>query len=228
MDDKIEKIKAISSDESTDEAIQEKGSLTNIEVNKDHFESLILQERNKEAVVASTQSVDAGGKKPTLMEEVRNLNQKVDQVTRATHKDLADQANGLVAQIDELKTKLATPNLELKSSVQNLLRNKLTHIDESLKIALSKAGVEYKPPTKVTGVETPIERFLGYLTDAQYQLGNLGNEVQSLANKKGGLSPAAMLAIQIKVGYVSQEIEFFTSLLNKALESTKTIMNVQV
>jgi hypothetical protein len=39
---------------------------------------------------------------------------------------------------------------------------------------------------------------------------------------------ADMLAMQIKVGYVQQEIEFFTSLLNKALESTKTIMNVQV
>jgi len=42
------------------------------------------------------------------------------------------------------------------------------------------------------------------------------------------LSPATMLLIQIKVGYIQQEIELFTSMLNKALESTKTIMNVQV
>jgi hypothetical protein len=37
-----------------------------------------------------------------------------------------------------------------------------------------------------------------------------------------------MLRIQLKVGYITQEVEFFTAVLNKALESTKTIMNVQV
>jgi hypothetical protein len=37
-----------------------------------------------------------------------------------------------------------------------------------------------------------------------------------------------MLAMQVKVGFVQQEMEFFTGMLNKALESTKTLMNVQV
>ena len=47
-------------------------------------------------------------------------------------------------------------------------------------------------------------------------------------NLTGQITPANMLAIQMKMGYVQQQIELFTSLLNKALESTKTIMNVQV
>jgi hypothetical protein len=47
-----------------------------------------------------------------------------------------------------------------------------------------------------------------------------------LNNKE--ITPANMLRIQMKVSYMQQEIEFFTAVLNKALESTKTIMNVQV
>lgn len=225
MEEKIERVSKISSSDSKDELIQDKMSAANIEIDRDHFESLMLQERRKEA---STTSQIEANKKPSLMDEVSSLNQKVDHITRVTPKELADRANGLVAQIDELKTKLATPNLEIKSSVQNLLRNKLSHIDESLKVALSKAGVEYTPPAKATGIATPIERFLGFLTDAQHQLQHLGGEVETMGLKKGEISPASMLAIQVKVGYVQQEIEFFTSLLNKALESTKTIMNVQV
>jgi hypothetical protein len=49
-----------------------------------------------------------------------------------------------------------------------------------------------------------------------------------MALQKDQISPASMLAIQIKVGFISQELDFFTGILNKALESTKTIMNVQV
>jgi hypothetical protein len=97
-----------------------------------------------------------------------------------------------------------------------------------LRIALTKAGVEYTPAEKVSPTENPIVKFVGYLTHAQYQLQHLGDTIEQLQLTQKELTPANMLAIQIKVGYVQQEIEFFTSLLNKALESTKTIMNVQV
>lgn len=196
-----------------------------IEAHKDRFDALMVQERKQ---VKPIETVD-GVKKPSLMDEVANFNQKVDSASKSNPKNIAVQATELIAQLDELKTRLAsTPNLEIKSSVQNLLRNKLSHIDESLKIALNKAGVEYVPPVAQKNLATPIERFLGFLTDAQNQLQGLGGEVEKLALQKGEISPASMLAIQVKVGYVQQEIEFFTSLLNKALESTKTIMNVQV
>lgn len=196
-----------------------------VEANKDHFDALMVQERKQAQTI---ETVD-GVKKPSLMDEVANFNQKIDSASKSSPKNIAVQATELIAQLDELKHKLSsTPNLEIKSSVQTLLRNKLSHIDESLKIALNKAGVEYVPPVAQKNLATPIERFLGFLTDAQNQLQGLGGEVEAIALQKGEISPAAMLAIQVKVGYVQQEIEFFTSLLNKALESTKTIMNVQV
>jgi hypothetical protein len=42
------------------------------------------------------------------------------------------------------------------------------------------------------------------------------------------ISPANMLRIQMKVGYIQQEVEFFTAVLNQALQATKTVFNVQV
>lgn len=225
-DNKVEGIESLSEKiESAEDIGKDRISSGDVGANKDFFESLMLQERKKEVHAVE---VLGNEKKGSLLDEVRNLNYKVDHVSRAGPTEIANQADKLIAQIDEVKSKLSTSNLEIKDSVQTLLRSKLSHIDESLKIALSKAGVEYTPPAKQAGIATPIERFLGFLTHAQRQLENLGDGVQSLTAMKGQLSPATMLAIQVKVGYVQQEVELFTSLLNKLLESTKTVMNVQV
>lgn len=196
------------------------------EPNKDYFEALMRQRRvSSEAVTdASKDAVKVN----SLFDEVRDLNKKVDHVARSSPDELAAQAEDVVAQIDTLKNKLETPNLEIKGSVQNVLRDKLTHIDESLKIALDNAGIEYKPPQKATSLSKPIDRFLGLLTHAQSQLGTLADDVHNMSLMGNQLSPATMLLVQIKVGYIQQQIELFTSMLNKALESTKTIMNVQV
>lgn len=226
--EKIEKIDKLDKKEKTNsiEELYNQDASKIAEPNKDHFEALMAQEKKKPAVEPT--GAISEGSKPSLMDEVSTFNTKVESASRSNPKNIAVQATELIAQLDELKSKLATPNIELKSSVQNLLKNRLSHIDESLKIALNKAGVEYVPPPEQKNLSTPIERFLGYITDAQAQLQSLGGDVEKIALKKGEISPADMLAIQVKVGYIQQEVEFFTSLLNKALESTKTIMNVQV
>ncbi|WP_068467263.1 hypothetical protein [Candidatus Protochlamydia phocaeensis] len=169
----------------------------------------------------------------SLMEEVKKLNSQVSKVSRLSPEELKTQAQAVIAQIDSVKTQLGNVQSgDIKTSYQTLLRNRLTHIDDNLKIALSKAGVEYTPPSpsQVAGInsQNPVERFIGYLTHSQYQLEHLSDMVDNLNLNKFQMTPASMLALQIKVGYVQQQIELFTSLLNKALESTKTIMNVQV
>ncbi|HRD55400.1 MAG TPA: hypothetical protein PLC42_03280 [Parachlamydiaceae bacterium] len=231
MEEKIERIEKIDKLDKKERAnaieeVYSQDASKALEPNKDHFQALMAQEKKKPAVEPA--AAISQGSKPSLMDEVATFNTKVESASRSNPKNIAVQATELIAQLDELKAKLATPNLELKSSVQNLLKNRLSHIDDSLKIALNKAGVEYVPPPEQKNLSTPIERFLGYITDAQAQLQGLGGDVEKLALKKGEISPADMLAIQVKVGYIQQEVEFFTSLLNKALESTKTIMNVQV
>jgi len=167
--------------------------------------------------------------KSSLMDEVRILNQRVDRFSTVNPKELVAQANEVINHIDAIKQKLATPNLEIKPGTQTLLQNKLLHIDDNLRVALSKAGVEYTPPThNESKLVNPMERFLGFLTNGQEQLKTLSHEVDLMHLNRKEITPANMLRIQIKVGYIQQEIEFFTAVLNKALESTKTIMNVQV
>lgn len=197
--------------------------------NKDKFDVLLNLENQKPPALVRT---EASYDKTSLMDEVRNINQKVDLVSKASPTELATQAQTVIAQIEEVKNKLATPNLDLKGSVQTLLRNKLSHIDENLKIALNRAGLEYTPPPSAAGgpsnLASPIERFLGLLTHGQYELQRLSNDIQQMGNDSVKMTPANMLAIQLKMGYVQQELELFANLLNKSLESIKTIMNVQV
>lgn len=194
--------------------------------NQDHFEQLMTQERKKEDLQAQAQSET---KQSNLIDEVRNLHTKVDRWgSTASPEDLVAQAQEAITKIEEIKGQLATPDLTIKPPVQNMLQRKLTHIDENLKIALDRAGLEYNEikPAEREGIPNPIERFLGMLTDSQHKLETINNDVGALNREQ--INPADLLAVQVKVNSVQQEVEFFSNLLNKALESTKTLMNVQV
>lgn len=52
--------------------------------------------------------------------------------------------------------------------------------------------------------------------------------LESMGNRREEISTANMMAIQIKVQQVQQELEFFSNLLNQAMQASKTLMNVQV
>lgn len=180
--------------------------------------------------VSATRSKGSSSSKVTsLMDEVSKLNKNVSNISNTGSPEaIKAQAKDVIAQIDNVKAQLSQSKTEIKPAYQTLLRNRLTHIDDSLKIALNKAGVEYTPPPAASGGNTnAIHKFLGFLTNSQHQLENLNVAIDQF-NVTGQITPANMLAIQMKMGYVQQQIELFTSLLNKALESTKTIMNVQV
>lgn len=229
--EKIEKIEKVrDSARTADGGIDEVQDLERLPPNKDHFNSLVNtpQEHSRSTKTTVADAVEPVTKS-SLMDEVRNLNQRVDRFSKVQPKDLVAQADEVVKQIETIKTKLKTPSLELQPTTQTVLQNKLAHIDENLRVALNKAGLEYHPtPHLDNKTVNPIERFLGFLTHGQSQLASLSNEVNQMHLNNKEISPANMLRIQMKVGYITQEIEFFTAVLNKALESTKTIMNVQV
>lgn len=195
--------------------------------NKEKFDSLMVASNPNEMELTST-GRKVNTENVSLIDEISAMNRRVGEVSRTSPEKLVAQAEGVINDMENLKKKLNTPNLEIKDSMQGMLRNKLTHIDESLKVALSKAGVEYKVPQAVTPPSNPIERFLGMLTDSQSQLQGLTGELKAMHMNNREISPATMLLMQVKVGFIQQEVELFTSLLSKALESTKTIMNVQV
>lgn len=181
--------------------------------------------------VGATRSKKKVNVSKSLMDEVGKLHTNVSKMAQQSPEAIKAQAKDLIAQMDQVKTQLAQTQGEIKPSYQTLLRNRLTHIDDNLKIALSKAGVEYTPPPAVASTgntNNPLQRFIQMVSNSQHQLENLHSTIDQLNMTGAQVTPANMLAIQIKMSYVQQQIELFTSLLNKALESTKTIMNVQV
>lgn len=231
--EKIEEVKKVKGTDNpvTPEDLQEAQEQTRLPPDKERFDSLMTQQtdQGKKSTTAVAEDRVEPVTKSSLMDEVRNLNQKVDGFTKIPPTQLVAQANEVINHIESIKQKLSTPNLEIKPGTQTLLQNKLVHIDENLRVALSKAGVEYSPPAQAESkLVNPIERFLGFLTNGQEQLKTISNEVELMHLNRKEITPANMLRIQIKVGYIQQEIEFFAAVLNKALESTKTIMNVQV
>lgn len=225
LHDKIEKVDSVSPSKRTKEIKEEIEAVERVPPNKEHFDSLLSLDQQRAPTVVKTSAVEH----TSLMDQINKINNKVDAVSKVTPAELVAQTQEVIKQIETVKAQLATPNLELKNSVQSLMKNKLAHIDESLKVAMNRAGIEYTPQDLgAKSMTNPIERFLGFLTNGQYQLQRLSNDVSMMQMKDGTISPASMLSMQIKVGYITQEIEFFISLLNKALESTKSIMNVQI
>jgi hypothetical protein len=220
---KVLKIEKISDEKKTEEAALQPELVERKAPDKERFDELMGMGRGIE--IKSPE-----GHKNSLMGEISEISGKVQLAANSSPDVLVSQTKDLIQKIEGVKIQLASPELQLKGSVQDLLKNKLAHIDESLKVVMNRAGLEYTPqdPTKANGVTTPIERFLGFLTHGQYQLQKLSSDVEMMHLNKTEITPASMLAIQIKVGYITQEIEFFSNMLNKMLESTKTIMNVQI
>ncbi len=222
--EKIEKIEKVTESSPATEAYEFEPE-TRLAPNKEHFDQLMAPP------VAALDVQDVrkiSSAKNTLVDEVASVGRLVDNAQRSSPQALIAQAQDAVSKMEELKEKLRTPNLEIKSSVQEQLRNKLSHIDDNLKIALNRSGIEYTPPPTATAKASPIEKFLGYITDSQNKINTITDDINRFAGPGVQVSPATMLVMQMKVGIVQQEIELFTALLNKSLESTKTIMNVQV
>lgn len=234
--EKIEKIDKISRGSETDAVLDtaEVHESTTVQPNKEHFDALM---QDKTTIPAQpVKETD----KVSLMETVRNSHQIDTRTGKATFESLLSQTKEALIKIDEIKKTLETPDISIKTSVRNLLQNKLSHIDDGLKIALTKVNAEYNASEDLSVTEAkatdhpgparvnPIERFLGFVADGQYQLAHLSDQLQVMGATGKELTPTNMLAIQVKMGWIQQELELFSNMLNKSLESIKTIMNIQV
>jgi hypothetical protein len=240
LEDKIEAVKKVSKALSK-QVTPVEPELERLPPNKEKFDALLQTEQVNQQTqnrkiqesaltiesTSSTASNKTNSSPISLMEEVKKLHTQVNRIDHLEPEELKNQARHIIAQIDEVKGQLSETSATLKPSYKSLLSNRLTHIDDNLKITLSKAGIEYKDVQPIPNLNatnaSPVEKFIGYLTHGQYQLDHV---LETLNENK--LTPASMLTLQIKMGQIQQEIELFTSLLNKALESTKSIMNVQV
>lgn len=227
-EEKIERIEKIGDEAAMDKVEPTQQPSSTKVPDSEQFTTLMQQEQ------ASLRAARPEGK-ASLMDTVRDMNFNSSQSTgKVSTQSLLAQTEQVISKIDSIKETLETPNASIKSPTHvKLLENKLSHIDESLKIALSKAGLELtpdagQPKVPLVDQKNPIERFLGLLTDGQWQLDKLGQELTVMGSQNKEISPVNMMAIQIKVGQIGQELQLFYSLLSKGLESVKTIMNIQV
>jgi hypothetical protein len=196
---------------------------TRVAPNKEHFDSLYTKAAENDVPVRKVPETE----RISLMDEISNVNKQVNAMKIAPTDQIVAQIDEAVGRIRTLRTQLEAPGAVVKAEWQSTLRNKLTHIDETLRVTLNRAGLEYREPEIVTAPANPIERFLGFLENGQKQLESLGSEVTRIQGLPS-MSPQEMLGMQYNVNLVQQQLELFTSLLNKALESTKTVMNTQV
>ena len=146
--------------------------------------------------------------------------------------EIQRQSEETIEKMEQSKSQLLQANqanVEIKPSYQKLLKNHLTHIDDNIRIASSKVGVEVPNVSVEAGgkASNPVERFISMLTTSQSRMKNLQQSVSQMA-AAGKMGPGQLLAMQMKSNLISQEMELFSSLLGKALEGFKTIMNVQV
>jgi len=221
--EKIEGVEGTRSPNDLSSVLQEPE--TRLAPNKEHFDALYTQPSNPDMAVSATRKVEV--ERVSLMDEVANVNKQVTSMKIAPPDQLVAQIDDAVGKIRSLRAKLEAPDITIKPEFQTSLRNQLSHIDDTLKVTLNKAGLEYKEPDLAVAPKNPIERFLGFLENGQKQLENLGSDVSHL-QALAEIKPQDMLAMQYKVNLVQQQLELFTSVLNKSLESTKTVMNVQV
>jgi len=127
--------------------------------------------------------------------------------------------------IDLLKQNINAP---IGAADRASMTASLQHADRYLSQALTQTtGVESKSIVDVSE-RPPLMRFLRFLTDGQHRLDSLISGISDVEATGKKLSPENLLGIQIRLGFIQNEIEFFTSVLNKSLESIKTTMNVQI
>ena len=173
-------------------------------------------------------------KKPSLMEVATKVSTESVQVP-PTPKALESQASDLRRQIERPRAVLIAEVAENPAVVENLnpadvnaLAGHLEHVDRGLRDASQLVtGVEAGSVVPSTEKSHAV-RFLNYLTESDKKLGGIVDEIKGLQTGKQPLTPETIFAVQIKLGFVQNELEFFTATLNKALESTKTLMNIQI
>lgn len=88
--------------------------------NKERFDSLLSQDHTsqKAAVIDRTPTESI---RTSLFDEVRLFGSKIGSLQKVSRKDLVAQAEGVVKQIEELKKKLQTPDLQISKSSYSLL-----------------------------------------------------------------------------------------------------------
>lgn len=117
------------------------------------------------------------------------------------------------------------------SDGQTAVNGLLEHNDDFVRSSLESMGFEFKPGDAGAGPSSVLEKFIGFVSKSQNRLGELVNDLKiAKAGEQDGKVPSMsdMMAVQLKVSFVQNEMEFFTNILNRGLEASKSLLNVQI
>jgi hypothetical protein len=140
---------------------------------------------------------------------------------------LMSQVQLAQSSMSDLQSQLSYPNLKLKASQKYIAKNKLTDANQNLRAANAKLGAP-QVDEQSSGGAGPLARFLNLVSDGMNQLESAKQQLSNLKSQGHNLTPGDFLMIQIKMNKAQQEIDFTSVLLSKAVEATKTLMNVQL
>jgi Tfp pilus assembly protein PilN len=172
-----------------------------------------------------------GRQKKVLWSWQKKTTQEVPKVA-PTPSSLSTQAAQIHQRLQQVKSgveRIQDLKVTLPDETVKKAATRLEHIDEGLRdVAKLSKGVELGSVKGIAEGKPPLARFLTYLTESDKKLNTFFDELGGMKIGEQKLSPDVLMAVQIKLGFITQELEFFTSTLNKALESTKTVMNVQI
>ncbi len=145
-----------------------------------------------------------------------------------SNETVVGQMNSTSSVLGDIQNQLHTKNLKLKQSQKYLLRNKLTEANSLIRTAAEKTGAEVGPPVATVSRQSPIGKFLSYITDSQAQLDNARGMIAKLSKGGQHLSPGKLLLVQVKLAKAQQELEYTSVLLGKAVDDIKMLFNIQI
>jgi len=183
----------------------------------------------------SEKIAEATGIKENPLEMAAKASQKITEKAPITPDELVDQVKKIQNGAERPRAVLLRANDALPADAFNKLPEEMVaelsggieHMDRSLREA-SKLTTGVEVGSAIDTEKPPLVRYLSYLTESDKRLSTFVSDLSALNLQKTRLTPSMMMAIQIKMGFIQQELEFFTATLNKALESIKTIFNVQI
>ena len=122
------------------------------------------------------------------------------------------------------------PNPDSQLALERMINN----IDNQIASIRATAEGVYTTPLKSTDINPnslikPASSFINFLTKGENQLLSLEKEIARVfdsGNKT--VNPADLLKFQLRMSHITQQLELFTSTLNKGLDSFKNVSNTQL
>lgn len=157
--------------------------------------------------------------------------QKINASTPPTPDKIQSQMESVSGTLGDIKNKLHTKGLKLKSSDKYLVRQKLTRANDHMKHAAKKLGVDNDEESydeKLYKSKNPIAKFLSMVSDGQHQMVEAAQQIKHLNSSGKSINPGELLLVQIKLNKAQQELNYTSVILGNATSMLKTLMNTQI